>query len=227
MTASLDKNEIARVAGLYEARLEQHGMNVAALKSGGAAKQWVRHSLHAQAFDLNGRRVVDVGCGIAMFYKFLLARGDKPAGYTGIDIVEPFLEANRKEHPEARFLSLDIFADPLDGIEMDVAFMSQVFNNIYTNVDNEAVARRAIERFFAAARAGIVIDFMSTYVDWKDKDLHYFDPAAMFAFAKTLTRFVEIRHDYLPFEFTLILRKEPAFPIPEESAAQRSYLPSA
>lgn len=227
MTASLDTDEKARIARLYHARLEEHGMKVGALKSGGAAKQWVRHSVHAQAFDLDGQHVVDVGCGIAMFYKFLLARGVKPAGYTGLDIVEHFLEANRKEHPETRFLSLDIFADPLDGLDMDVAFMSQVFNNVYENADNEAVVRNAIQRFFAAARQGIVIDFMSTYVDWKDKDLHYFDPSAMFAFAKSLTRFVEIRHDYLPFEFTMILRKKPIFALPDEDVAARSYLPAA
>ncbi|XIA64124.1 methyltransferase domain-containing protein [Bradyrhizobium sp. TZ2] len=225
MAASLDTDEITRIARLYYARLEEHGMNVGALKSGGATKQWVRHSVHAQAFDLAGRHVVDVGCGIAMFYKFLLGRGVQPASYTGIDIVKPFLEANRKEHPEARFFSLDIFADSLDGLDMDVAFMSQVFNNVYENADNEAVVRVAIQRFFAVARQGIVIDFMSTYVDWKDRDLHYFDPSAMFAFAKSLTRFVEIRHDYLPFEFTLILRKQPAFAPSDKDTAARSYLP--
>lgn len=224
MASKLDTDEIARVAGLYHARMAEHGLTVDALKSGGAAKQWVRHAVHSTAFDLTGRQVVDVGCGIAMFYKFLLGRGVRPAGYTGIDIVEPFLDANRKDHPEGRFLSMDIFEDPLDGIAMDVAFFSQVFNNVYENADNEAVARHAIARFFDAARDGVVIDFMSTHVDWQDDDLHYFDPAAMFAYAKTLTRFVEIRHDYLPFEFTLILRKAPVAALPSDDVALAAYL---
>lgn len=223
MASSLDTDEIARVAGLYHARMAEHGLTVDALKSGGAAKQWVRHNVHADAFDLNGRHVVDVGCGIAMFYKFLLGRGVVPASYTGLDIVEPFLESNRKEHPEAKFLNIDIFSDPLEGFGIDVVFMSQVFNNIYEKADNEAVAKRAMERFLDAATDGIVIDFMSTHVDWRDGDLHYFDPAAMFDYAKSLTRFVELRHDYAPFEFTLVLRKAPAIAMPSPDAALVSY----
>ncbi|EKV26038.1 hypothetical protein C882_3325 [Caenispirillum salinarum AK4] len=221
----LSKQESRRVAGLYDARIAEHGLTVDALKSGGAGKQWVRHAVHAEAFDLNGLHVLDVGCGIAMFYRFLRRRGVTPASYTGIDIVPDFLEANRAAFPEARFLSMDIFNDPLDDLRPDVVFMSQVFNNKYDTADNEAVARAAVARFFGAARVGLVIDFMSTYVDWQDADLHYFNPEQTFAFGKTLTRFVETRHDYLPFEHTLILRKAPRFAIPDDATAREAYEP--
>lgn len=219
----LSEQERKRVAGLYEDRIAQHGLTVDALKSGGAGKQWVRHAVHADAFDLGGRHVLDVGCGIAMFYRFLRRRRVAIASYTGLDIVEPFLEANRNAFPEARFLSMDIFKDPLDALSPDVVFMSQVFNNKYDDADNESVAFGAIKRFFALARDGVVIDFMSTYVDWKDDDLHYFNPERVFAFAKSLSRFVELRHDYLPFEYTLIVRKAPRYDIPDEAATREAY----
>ncbi|MCK1313389.1 class I SAM-dependent methyltransferase [Bradyrhizobium sp. 23] len=219
----LSDSERRRVTGLYESRIAEHGLTVDALKSGGTGKQWVRHAVHAEAFDLNGLHILDVGCGLAMFYRFLRRRGVVPASYTGIDIVEPFLEANRKAFPEGRFLAMDIFEDSLADLRPDVAFMSQVFNNKYDTADNEAVARAAIARFFDVVRVGLVIDFMSTYVDWQDPELHYFTPETNFSYAKTLTRFVELRHDYLPFEHTLILRKGPGLVIPDDAEAREAY----
>jgi len=219
----LSESERRRVAGLYEGRIAEHGLTVDALKSGGTGKQWVRHSVHAEAFDLNGLHILDVGCGLAMFYRFLRRRGVVPASYTGIDIVEPFLEANRKAFPEARFLAMDIFEDSLADLRPDVAFMSQVFNNKYDTADNETVARAAIARFFNIVRVGLVIDFMSTYVDWQDPELHYFKPEANFSYGKTLTRFVELRHDYLTFEHTLILRKAPGLAVPHDAEAREAY----
>ena len=219
--ATLSRTEIDRIVGVYEARLATHGFDVAALKSGGYEKQFARHSVHAALFALEGRSVLDVGCGIAMFYRFLRNSGVSVGSYTGIDIVEPFLEFDRSTYPEARFLSLDIANDPIAALEPDVVFMSQMFNARYAETDNEAFARHIIERFFRTAREGVVVDFMSSYVDYREDEHHYFDPEAIFAFAKSLTPFVTLRHDYLPFEFTIALRHRPASvaPVGEEFQA--------
>ncbi|MEJ1931458.1 class I SAM-dependent methyltransferase [Nostoc sp. NIES-2111] len=214
--SGLSENEKRRIVEAYEARLSRHGFDVAALKSGGLQKQYVRHSVHAALFDLTGRRVLDVGCGIAMFYRFLRNAGVPLKEYVGVDIVGPFLSYDRQEYPEARFLELDIFSSPMHELEADVVFMSQLFNARYESQDNEAVAKQAIERCFAASRQGVVIDFMSTYVDYRAPEHHYFDPAEMLRFAKTLTRYVDLRHDYLPFEFTLALRHAPVVGLPDD-----------
>jgi hypothetical protein len=42
--------------------------------------------------------------------------------------------------------------------------------------------------------------------------LVYFSPEEMFGYAKSLTKFVRLRHDYLPHHFTLYLYKEQAEP---------------
>lgn len=216
--AILSSKEIARIVEVYEDRLAKHGFDVAALKSGGYGKQFARHSVHAELFDLDGRNVLDVGCGIAMFLKFLLKSGNSIASYTGIDIIEPFLEYNRDTFPQGRFLSLDIAADPIGHLKPDVVFMSQMFNARYSETNNEDFAKHVVERFFQTAREGLVVDFMSSYVDYREDEHHYFQPEAMLAFAKSLTPYVALRHDYLKFEFTLALRHEPAViaPSPDE-----------
>ncbi|MFZ1077872.1 MAG: hypothetical protein WAN47_10635, partial [Nitrosotalea sp.] len=45
------------------------------------------------------------------------------------------------------------------------------------------------------------------YVDYKDKDIFYTSPEIIFKFAKSLTRRVVLRHDYMPFEFCLYIYK--------------------
>jgi len=117
-----------------------------------------------------------------MFYEYLKSLPSKIASYTGLDIVEPFIESNRARFPEAHFENIDIFRAPLDAYQPDVVFMSQVFNLKYKNADNEEVAKEAMRRFFDIARVGLAIDFMTSYVDYTEADLYYFSPEKMFGF---------------------------------------------
>lgn len=203
----LSEEEKAGVVKRYLDRYAEHGIHVDTLKSGGAEKQLIRHSVQAGMFDLAGKRILDVGCGIGMFYEYLQSLPAKIDSYTGLDIVDPFIESNRIRFPEAQFEKVDIFCAPLVAYQPDIVFMSQVFNNKYKEANNEEIAREAIRRFFGIARVGLAIDFMTLYVDYTEAELYYFSPEKMLAFAKTLTRLVALRHDYLPFEFTLSLYK--------------------
>jgi ubiquinone/menaquinone biosynthesis C-methylase UbiE len=214
----LSEKDKARVVKRYLDRYAEHGIHVDTLKSGGAGKQFIRHSVHASMFDLEGKDILDVGCGIGMFYEYLKNSSIKIASYTGLDIIDPFIESNRIRFPEARFDKLDIFRAPLDAYKPDIVFMSQVFNNRYQETNNEEIIREAIRRFFAVARVGLAIDFLTSYVDYMEPELYYFSPEKILAFAKTLTRTVAIRHDYLPFEFTLFLYKRPTFDLEEINA---------
>jgi len=213
----LSDEDKAYVTKLYMDRYEKHGINVETLKSGGMAKQHIRHVVQAGMFDLKDKHILDVGCGIGMFYEHLKSINAQIASYTGLDIFDPFLESNRNRFPEASFDKVDIFLDPLNKYTPDIAFMSQVFNTRYKDADNEDVAKEAIRRFFKISKIGIAIDFITSYVDYNEAELHYYSPEMMFAFAKTLTRNVALRHDYLPFEFSLFLFKQPTFDLNEIS----------
>ena len=62
-----------------------------------------------------------------------------------------------------------------------------------------------IEKCFRIARKGVAIDMMSSYVDFQEDHLYYFDPVKVFEFAKKLTRRITIRHDYPLFEFCVYI----------------------
>ena len=51
------------------------------------------------------------------------------------------------------------------------------------------------------------MDFMSTYVDFRRKGSFHASPERVFKIAKKLSKRVVIRHDYLPFEFSVYIYK--------------------
>jgi SAM-dependent methyltransferase len=206
----LNDEEKRRIAERYAARFQTYGIDIRSLNPGSARKHELQHAVHATIGDLHGRTVLDVGCGLAHYYEFLLARGIR-VHYIGYDITEPFIEADKQRFPEAHFEVRDVFTAGI-AHRPDYTVMCQVFNNQYQAADNDEVVRKAIALAFDASRVGVSIDMLSKHVNYEEAGLHYFSPEALFSYAKTLTRFVRLRHDYLPFDFTLFLYKEAAPP---------------
>jgi SAM-dependent methyltransferase len=173
----------------------------------GSREKYARqHEVHRELMPPATESVTDVGCGIATFYEFLKGRGCA-VSYTGIDLVPEFIAANAARYPEAAFAVRDILVAGLPG-SPDHVVMCQVFNNRFSDSDNFAVVQRAIAVAFAAARLSVSIDMLSTHVNYQEPHLCYYDPAAVFAFARSLTPYVVLRHDYAPHHFTVGLYKQ-------------------
>lgn len=205
-----DESEKQRIIDRYTARLEAFGVDVRALNPGDLEKYRIQHMVHASVGDVRGKTILDVGCGLAHYYEFLLARGIE-CNYVGYDIVPRFVEENRNRFPKARFEVRDIFRDGLD-CDPDFVVMCQVFNNKYAGGNNTEIVKQALAITFERAKVAVSIDMLSSHVNYRDDGLHYFNPEEMFAFAKTLTRYVSLRHEYLPFHFTLALYKAAHIP---------------
>lgn len=199
-------NDLQRIVERYAARFREYGVDIRTLNAGKGNKLYIQHTVHASIGDLKGKTVLDIGCGLASFYEFLRARGTS-VNYIGYDIVEPFIEVDRQRFPEAHFELRDISRDRI-AHRADYAVMCQVFNNKYDSVDNAEVVKRAIALAFEAVTTGVSVDLRTNYVNYREDHLYYFSPEEMFGFAKSLTPFVCLRHDYLPFDFTLMLYKE-------------------
>ncbi len=202
----LATSDAALVRKRYQDRIARHGVTVASLNAGTPEKQRILHSLHSAALPADNPEVLDIGCGLAHFFEFMLEQ-ELPRSYCGYDIVPEYVEACRKRHPGARFSVRNIFEEGIDGY-YDTIIMSQVLNNRYQDSDNIAVMRSALAMAFEHARVSVSIDMLSTYVDYEEPHLFYYSPVAIFQFAKTLTRHVALRHDCHPFEFCIQLFHE-------------------
>ncbi|MBI3725900.1 methyltransferase domain-containing protein, partial [bacterium] len=99
------------VRTFYERETDRHGFNFRALGYKQRTSQQRRFAVLAEVGDLDGRSVLDVGCGLGDFVVHLSSRGIVP-DYTGIDLCDHFVSACRRkfERPTGgpRFLAGDI-----------------------------------------------------------------------------------------------------------------------
>jgi tRNA G46 methylase TrmB len=204
MTARvLDPEDVNLVIQRYQRRIAEHGPTFASLNSGNEEKQAIRQWVHASA--LRGARpsILEIGCGLGDFYRYLTTQ-KKECSYCGYDIVPEYITECRRVYPESRFEVRNIFLEGIEG-SFDTVVMSQVFNNRYQKSDNLQVMQRALELAFQHTRVSVSVDMLSTYVDFRNPDLFYYSPEAIFTIAKAITPRVVIRHDYRAFEFCVQL----------------------
>ncbi len=202
-TRVLDPEDARQVIQRYQRRIAEHGATFASLSSGSEEKQAIRHSVHASALRGVRPSILEVGCGLGDFYKYLIGQ-KQDCCYCGYDIVPEYVTECKRAYPHARFCLRNIF---LDGVEdsYDTIVMSQVLNNRYQKSDNMKVMQQALELAFHHTSVSVSVDMMSTYVDFRNPDLFYYSPEEIFRLAKAVTPRVVIRHDYRAFEFCVQL----------------------
>jgi SAM-dependent methyltransferase len=194
----------------YEKRLQEFGYSPATLGWGVNGRQEVRFSILAEAaLRMPESSVLDVGCGFCDLYDFLDKRGWQ-GRYTGIDIVPGLLEVARRRHPSLDVRELDITDEsaPLD--EYDFVISSGALNATLPSGSNETHIEVALRSMYQRSRRATCVDFLSTYVDFQKPGAYHTDPGWALAAAKRLTRRVLLRHDYMAYEFSLLLFRDDA-----------------
>jgi len=205
-TPVLDPDDAVQVVRRYQQRIAEHGPTFASLNSGSEAKQAIRHSVHASALRNANPSVLEIGCGLADFSKYLIQH-KRDCSYHGYDIVPEYIDECRRIYPNATFALRNIFVEGIDGI-FDTVVMSQVLNNRYQKSDNMQVMQQALELAFEHTRVSVSVDMLSTYVDFRNPDLFYYSPEEIFRIAKAISPRVLLRHDYRAFEFCIQLFHE-------------------
>jgi SAM-dependent methyltransferase len=197
----------------YERRLREHGHSPETLGWGKLAREHVRFAVMADVVrEVGAASVLDVGCGFADLFDYLVQE-EWTGRYTGIDIVPGLLAAARRRHPTLDLHEADVATfQPANASGFDVVVASGVFNARLRSGDNREHIARSVERMFALCRRAICVDFLSTYVDFEQPDAWHTDPAWAFALGRGLSKRLRLRHDYLPFEFALIVYRDDAHP---------------
>lgn len=164
-------------------------------------RQSIRFNILTQIGQFHNSSVLDVGCGFGDFYGYSKYMNLK-IKYLGVDINEEFLGIARKRYPDAKFEFRDIqkkqFSKKFDWI---------VGIGLTNHASTYPHLQSMLKEMFRICKKGVAIDFISSYVDYRDKNIFYTSPLKIFDFAKKLTKRVSLRHDYLPYEFCLYLYK--------------------
>ncbi|MFC1963390.1 class I SAM-dependent methyltransferase [Chloroflexota bacterium] len=188
----------------YEERLLKYGVSTKTIGWRDKEQQYRRFDILSEIGNLNSCSILDIGCSFGDFYEFLKLRGLN-VKYTGYDISSKLLEVAKKRYPEATFEVSDILEQSTKKI-FDYVVSSGVFNARLS--DNEEFLKAMITRCFELCISGVAINMTSNYVDYHDEGLYYYSPEKVFTFCKTLTKRITLRHDYMPYEFTVYLYKD-------------------
>jgi len=196
----------------YSDRFKKLGRNVRALGWGSDEQQHFRFEQVRRGIPLEGKSVLDIGCGFGDLLSYCLDAGCKPENYTGWDINSELISEAKQQHPESTFTVLNLAER--DGINAvaQVGVMLGVLNfNFKDTYDNKSFSKMMIEKAFSAVSESLIVDFLSMYrtPDYPEEDfVFYHNPAEMLAFALELTPNVRLLHDYAPIpqkEFMLVL----------------------
>jgi len=158
--------------------------------------QRVRHEKLAEIRrdDAPSVSVLDLGCGLGALYDTLKRRWPGTMiRYHGVDIVEEFIDYAGKMHKDAQFSCVNVFDQEFNH-EFDYTIISGVFNN--SIIDGEFL-RKAVSWSFERSRIGIGFDFISSYANFVDERMSYFDPVDLLRWViESLSRKVRLEHHF-------------------------------
>jgi SAM-dependent methyltransferase len=178
-----------------------------------AQDQALRFEVLCRGLDLVGKRVLDLGCGLGDFVPWAEARFGEDFDYVGIDLAEDLIKAASQRFGGTRreFMAGTLGPESQIG-EFDVIVSSGALS--FRTTDNIRTMQALLSAAFARTREALSVNFLSSYVDFQlEKNFHY-EPESTFRFAKSLSRWVRLHHDYPLYEFTLQVFSRPVTSYP-------------
>jgi SAM-dependent methyltransferase len=147
--------------------------------------------------------VLDVGCGNGEFLKFLNFHGFR-GSYAGIDVHDGMIAEASRRFPDVSFRCMD----PLEVVveAADIVVMSGIFNVDCGQTTDYVFS--VLSALFATTRDRLVFNAISTLVNRRDSEHFYLDPSDAIAMAGRLSHRFEIRHGFVPYNFTMCIHRD-------------------
>lgn len=191
-----------KILSFYDAHIDEHGSGPKAVGWNDKQSQEARFKSLCRVGDLEGRLVLDVGCGLGDFYKYLMDHYES-GEYMGIDINLRYIESAKQLYPDAHFEVADF--EEYTGGPFDYVCASGVFAVKIPNY--KEVYFGQIKKMFEIARKGIAFTMLDAEYHNNDKEYAAYSVEEVRTFCLSLTDDVVIYHDYLPHDFTVVLRR--------------------
>lgn len=202
-------SDLEGVAKFYNDRFLVEGDTIKSVGWSSKDSQLLRFKILLETFELQGKCILDVGCGLGDLVPYLeeLTAGDFK--YIGLDISEELIKKAQQKYPQknCEFIVGDILSTDLQGLQVDYAIESGAFS--FKITDNESYVRAAMQKMYEVSREGIALNFLTSYADYSLEKNFHFEPEKIFSWAQKLSRFVSISHDYKLWEFTVRILRSP------------------
>lgn len=205
----LTNDDYARLTGLYDGRLAEHGISVKTVGWRSESDQQMRFEVLCRGLDLTGKRVLDIGCGLGDFIPWAEAKYGADFDYVGMDLSPGLVKTAGERFPggRRRFIAGTLTRDSDLG-EFDIAILSGTLT--FKTADNMATMRSILSSAYALCREAVCSNFMTSYADSQLEKNYHYSPEDIFTFAKSLSRFIVLYHDYDLYEFTVQVLRQPS-----------------
>ncbi|MDQ1355019.1 MAG: hypothetical protein QG657_5328 [Acidobacteriota bacterium] len=157
--------------------------------------------------DFTGKRLLDVGCGVAGFYKFLKEKGIA-CYYSGVDINPHMIAAAREKYPGIKdnLLVFDILEKQMSET-FDYVIAVGPLNLKFESHQNMDFTLRMMKEMFRLASIGAAISMTSAFTRKPNNETFYYDPAVVLSETAKFCPNIEMDHTYLPHDFTIFCYK--------------------
>lgn len=191
-----------RILRYYSKLLSEYGYDPRSVGWGyKKGKQSIRFEILCQIGNLSNCSILDVGCGFGDFYGYLKYKKIK-SDYFGVDINEKLLKLAKKIYPKIKVGIRDIeqkkFSRKFDWV---------IASGITSHSASYPYLGGVLSEMFKICKKGVAMNFVSDKVDFRTKGLFYSSPEKIMKIAFTLSNRIVLRHDYMPYEFTIYIYK--------------------
>ncbi len=167
--------------------------------------QLKRFEVLIESVPLDGKRVLDVGCGAGELYRTLREHGIS-AQYTGIDLLDKMVTLAQRSNPGGVFVQGDLFTrSPFERKQFDVVFCSGLFN--LKMGDNHRLLQSAIPVFFEHAREHVVFNLLTPQhyaSDLAESRYYFFEPEEVLPWVTPYASDLRLITGYVPNDFTVV-----------------------
>lgn len=199
-----------KIGELYTTNLQNHGLDSKSVGWKDTESQIMRFEKLLKVIPeeqkLTPLEVLDYGCGYGAMYTFMEEQQFNVSKFYGYDISKEMLNEAEKKLPSTILVPRNnvVVSD-----EADYSIVSGTFNVMLDSSEEEwdKYIKDKITELFEHSRKGVSFNLLTSFVDWKAKNLYYGDPTHYFNFCKSLTRYVTLIHDYPLYEWTIYMRK--------------------
>ncbi len=171
--------------------------------------QKLRFDMLLNGIELEGKSLLDVGCGTGNLLEYINSKGLK-VEYAGVDILDPMIKIANAKGLNGEFYHADIFKDNIfEKKTFDIIYSSGIFNLNLGN--NRIFLHDAVGLFLKLSKEAVVFNLL--HIDSPDREDKYFyfhpdELKKILADYSDKLREIEIVEAYLKNDFTVICRKE-------------------
>jgi len=194
-------NYEAIINNFHDSLFARTGRNGGSLGWRSKESQQARFDAVLSQGNLDGKTVLDVGCGFGDLADSLQVKAPT-ALYTGYDINPQFIEVCRSKAPERAFELRNILTNPPE-TPFDVVVSVGPINIELGH--NEDLVREMLRAMYKSCTQHCVMSMASSEYRGSDRGFHYYDPVEILDFALSLTKSVMLKHDYLPHDFSIFM----------------------